>query len=225
MPQTDFLPTKQSDLAGWARVFSQRVSQDPASLGVLPDDAALLAARVSEFRAALAIAIRTETRTRVTVTTKDDARERMTETIRAVARIIRANPDVGESTRVALQMIGGASPHPRGRILKARPVVNIMRLEPGALVVLLRDELTPMRRAKPVDVAGAIFFTHVADKDDASTPPIEQWRFAGLACRHEFRIPYSQSDAGKRATIKAAWYTRTGEIGFYSHPVTAMIAA
>lgn len=232
MPQTDFLPTQQSKLAAWARAFSQQVSADPAALGVSDADVAELAGRVATFRDDLAVALRTETQTRVTIAQKNTSRRRMTQTIRRVARIIRANPEVTQAMRVALMMIGGASRPVKTLVYPNVPQVSVMRLEPGALVVLLVDCNTPMRRAKPVDVAGALVFTHVYPGDGENgghgyvpPPPMEQWRFCGIACRHEFRIPYHRADAGKRVEIRAAWFTRTGEIGKYSMPATAMVAA
>jgi hypothetical protein len=228
MPQTDYLPTKQSDLAFWARSFSEQISADPAVFGVSPADAVILSTRVVAFRNTLAIATRPSTSTRPAVAAKDDARERMTQTIRSVGRIVRANPDMTTGMLISLGLIGGAPRARRHPVLQQQPVLGITRFQSRAVILRLHDVSTPTRRAKPVDVAGAILFTHVAqDGDDANVapPPVEQWRFCGIACRHQFRVEYSQDDVGKRAWIKAAWFTRTGEIGDYSNAVSATIAA
>jgi hypothetical protein len=228
MPQTDYLPTKQTDLAFWARSFSDQISADPASFGVSPADAAILSTRVAEFRNALAIATRPATSTRPAVAVKDEARQRMTQTIRSIGRIVRANPDVTSGMLISLGLIGGAPRPRRHPVLPQQPILGITRFESRAVMLRLHDATTPTRRAKPVDVAGALLFTHIAqDSDNASAapPPVEQWRFCGIACRHQFRVEYSQADVGKRAWIKAAWFTRTGEIGSYSNAITATIAA
>jgi hypothetical protein len=106
-----------------------------------------------------------------------------------------------------------------------RPSVKVVTVAGRNVALLVTDELTPTRRARPVGYAGYEIFSWVASSGN-ETPPadLEKWRYEGQSTRAEATIGYNAEDVGRTVIIVARWFNRKGQVGPVSDPVIAVVA-
>lgn len=225
MNKKDYIPTRDEDLSTFAQNFSALITATPAVFSLLPADATALAALVTEFTEALETALNPSTRTPVAVAAKDTARVVLVADIRSLAKRIQSAPNVTPAQKTSLGLT--VQDHVRTPVPPpaTKPVVNVVTNGGRRQTIRLVDETTPLKRARPVGVAGAEVYSYVQTSAEAPPADLEAWRFEGLATRSEFEIGYNSADVGKTAHIRALWYNAKGQSGPESDEVIVPIAA
>jgi len=92
----------------------------------------------------------------------------------------------------------------------------------GVSLLRLADETTPLKKAKPPGVFGALIYTKI----DGPAPVVpDDAKFSGVATRTLHTIPLPDGSAGKTLWVLAQWINERGENGPTSVVASAMIAA
>lgn len=141
----DFLPRRDADLLAWLRIFSARIAEAYAELGLTLDDAERLAADTEAFAVAFARSKGPSTESRVATAVKNDSRKRVKSFARAVARVVRAQFGIPPERLVCL----GIRPAKKTRTPVARPTaaprVQLIQKD-GGIILELRDPDAPGSR-------------------------------------------------------------------------------
>ena len=218
----DFIPHKDSEFGPWAANFSTKITATPTAYGLIAGDATALATAVTNFTAALTTATNPATRTPVTVASKDTLKAVLIADIRSLAKRIQATPAVTASQKTELGLpVHDAVPTPVA-VPTTKPTLDLRGIDRQSHLILIADETTPLKRAKPPGVIGCEIYAAVGP-----TPPtdLRHWEYMGLASKAEFTLSYEPEDVNKQATIVARWINRKGEVGPVSNPITGSIAA
>jgi hypothetical protein len=156
------------------------------------------------------------------VAAKDSARAAMIATLRPVISQIQRNRGVSQSAKLAL----GLTPHKNGRSRVpspfSNPILAVIGATPGEHTLRYADANTPASRAKPAGTIGLQLFLKVAPRPAGS--PVGAKLYA-TATRQPIAVKFKHADNGKTATYFGRWIARSGAVGPWSSPVSAVIVA
>jgi hypothetical protein len=219
---SDYIPAPDAEALAWMQTFSAGITASPATYNLVAADATAIAAAVSAFASAQAIAVDPATRTKVTVNQKDAARASAEELCRQYAAGIKVNAGISDANKIA---IGVRPINPTRTPIPApttSPLLNIVAATPGVQTLRYADSATPDSGKKPF---GAIQLQLFVVTGTAAVTDPDAAAFLAAHTRNPVEVPFSSADDGKVATYFARWATRTGEVGPWSLPVSMRIAA
>lgn len=211
MPQNPpYVPSRDADLGPWSDNFSTVLAADEAAYGLVPADSAAVAAVVTPWLAALALATNPATRTAATVAAKDAAKSAMLAVVRPYAVRIAGNPAVSDDDKVTIGVTvrnTGRTPIPPPTVA---PVLSLDSLIIGQAKLRYANPDIPAGKAKgygikQVEVAVTLG-TAVSVDPDGSTrrEPVTKAPFA---------LPFGPEARGKVATVWARFRTLSGPGG------------
>lgn len=215
-----YIPTRDADLITWGSNFASLLTADPMLYGLLASDASVIQSNYDEFAAAYTASQDPSTRTIVTVAAKDEEKAGFLSLARAYAAIIRANGGVTPENKAALGLtIPDPTPTPIP-VPGTYPVGNIPFVGVNTHPMTLADQLSPLSKAKPFGVAGALVYRAVGavaptDFDDS--------RAFLIATRADTLVSTAGLTQGQFASYWARWFNRKGEFGPLSAPFSAVI--
>ena len=227
MPSTDWVERKDASLRGQAAVMHAAVAAAAAAYGSTSAEMTQMEALVQTFADKLDLLDDPATRTEVVRQEKDTAKATLVAFMRSLGRRIQANPTVTAAMKVAATLPVHATEPTPVPVPGTRATLKVVKVAGSNVVVLVTDELTPTRRARPAGYAGyEIFSWVVAGGAGNETPPadLEKWRYEGQSTRAEATVGYNAEDVGKTVIIVARWFNRKGEVGPVSDPVIAVVA-
>ena len=219
---SDYIPAQDAEALAWMQTFSAGITASPATYNLVAADATAIAAAVSAFAGAQAIAVDPATRTKVTVNQKDAARANAEELCRQYAAGIKVNAGISDADKIA---IGVRPINPTRTPIPApttSPLLNIVAATPGVQTLRYADSATPDSGKKPF---GAIQLQLFVVTGTAAVTDPDSAAFLAAHTRNPVEVPFTSADDGKVATYFARWATRTGEVGPWSLPVSMRIAA
>lgn len=211
---SNYLPQPLADFQIWADNFSDLITANPVTYGLVAGDAVAIATSVDAFDAAYALSTAPATRTKVTVQATVDARNAAVQVIRAYARIILANAGVADPDKVALglhlrDVVNTPIPAP-----STAPVISVIGATPGVLTCTSRDAMSdPGIKAKPFGATQLlvyVMFGTVAPVTPGATP------FKGAFTKTPFAIDTTAGTPGQTAFIYGRWQNQKGQMGPWS---------
>jgi hypothetical protein len=219
---SDYIPNQDAEALAWMQTFSAGITASPSTYDLVAADATAIAAVVSAFAGAQAVAINPATRTPVAVNDKDEARASAEELCRQYAAGIKVNAGISNSDKIAI----GVRPVNNSRtpipVPDTSPLLNIVGNTPGVQTLRYADSATPDSGKKPFGALSLQLF--LATGTAAATDP-DTAAFRAAYTRNPVEVAFDAADDGKVATYFARWATRTGEVGPWSLPVSMRIAA
>lgn len=206
----DFIPPTDAAFALWSANFESSIDTEFATFGLTTGQATAYTALDTAFQASFIAATTPVTRTPVTIADKDADRAAAVANARVLAKIINAFPGITNMQRVALGLTPqGAGPTPIPAPV-TKPVVVVVGYNPLGHVLQLRDETTPVSRAKPPGVIAA----QVWAKIGAPAPvQLSECALQGVYTKPFLELTYPGASAGLMAYYLTRWQTRTGLVG------------
>lgn len=212
----DFVPDDELLMSAWAANLLARIAADPGAVGVpvaMLDEAVAMQAA---FADALHLARTPGTRTRPAIERKNDLKRSLERVMRRIARLINAQPGLGNDERITL----GLTPRTTAAVASIgpqdRPPTVHIRSEPRRVIVTLCPIGGHARTGRPRGTRGALVMFS-ADP----TPPadISQWRLAALTTRRTVSFaPPLDIPAGTVIHVTACWLSPTLQQGPMSSP-------
>lgn len=217
----DWIESTDEGLSTQSSDISAKITAAPASFSLTASDATSLASDVSAYQAALNAWLDPATATPVTRETKDVTKAALKARLRSFGRRIQASPTVSSSAKVSIGLRVRDQNPTRAAAPATRPVINVKSVVERTLNLLLTDELTPTKRAKPQGADVAEIFVFVGDSAPAE---LTAWTYFGQASRASFALTLPASVAsGAKVWIAARWTNATGMPGPRSTPVAALV--
>ena len=217
-----WIPQSDNALDPFVNNFQTLIAATPTNYGLVAADATAITAAYTTWHAAFLAATNPTTRTKATVATKNTQKANVLAVVRRYATTIRANLGVSDALKVGLGLhIKDATPSPVPAPT-TKPELSITKIDTGYQEVSARDEGSAAPRARPVGSVGLLLYRAVGNAP-ASLPT--EATFLTFIGRPEIQSNFDTSDRGKIATYFARWTNARGEVGPWSNPVSAAIAA
>lgn len=225
MPR-DFFPRRDEEVVSFASNFAQKISLDPGSLGLTPEQAADCSDKSDRFATAFRVANEPSTSTTSTRFVKNAARRELEISVRMLAAIIRANPAVTDVQRISLGLsmhraLDNGDPAAIGKP-DSKPSVRVRAVNGRRVKIQLRDVAYPTKTGKPPGIAGARVYCFQGEQPSAD---LADWRFIDAFTRTDFTIDFGpRASGGIPLWIAACWYSPRGECGAMSNPIQTFLA-
>lgn len=217
-----WIPTIDTELDPFVNNFATLIAATPTNYGLVAADGLALTSAYNSWHAAFLAATNPTTRTKGTVATKNTQKVNVLGVVRRYATLIRANLGVSDALKVGLGLnIRDAHPSPVPPP-STKPELAITKIDTGYQSVTARDEGSGAPRARPVGSVGLLVYRAVGTA--AATLPSEA-TFLTFIGRPDVQSTFDTADRGKIATYFARWTNARGEVGPWSNPVSAAIAA
>jgi hypothetical protein len=218
---TDYLPTREADLALWTANFANLATASPTLYGFTSAQATQYATLDTVWQNALAAASDPSTRTSSAVAAKDVAKVNVKAYSRQLAAVAQAYPSI---TPDLLSDLGltvrdtGRTPTPPPNTY---PLVDILSTASHACIIALNDQNTPNARRRPDGVIGAQLYVAFG-----ASPPtgIDQMTYLGLQTRYPQSWDVGVANVGKMAWFIARWTNRKGQTGPISTAASTIVA-
>jgi hypothetical protein len=184
-------------------------------------DAAAVTAVVSAYDAAYTLAVDPSTRTPSTVAAKDAAKSAALATVRPIAQFIRNNLGVSNEDKIALGLtVPSTTPTPIPTPTTV-PLLSVIAATPGVHKISMRDDATPLSKAKPFGALQLQLFSVIGT---VVAPTPAGALFVSVVTKSPFFVDLDPADAGKIATYFGRWVTRTGKVGPWSSGASLTVA-
>jgi len=225
-----YLPSTDSGLRDWAQNFSNLITANPSTYGLMASDAAAIAAAVGAYVPALTAAVDPATKTKGTVAAKDSAKAAMLITLRRYAQFIKLNVGVTNQEKQDLGLNIDDTSHTPVPAPTTKPACAVVESDSLQHTLRFADASTPNKRGKPAGVLGAEVF-YLIQPTPAPAPPVtpdadaDGMKFVGVATRQPYTVTFDPLAAGKTATYFVRWITRTGLTGPWSDGASKTVAA
>jgi hypothetical protein len=219
---TWYIPQRDADFNAWARAFSSLIAGDPAAYGISGPDSAALSAAYAGWSGAFAAATDLSTRTAGAIIAKNQSKEELLMIVKRLAAAIRADPAVTAAQKVGLGLRapdGHSSPVPPP---ESSPTLSIVAIRSGEHLLEAVQLGASNPRARPRGATGLLVFRTVAE---GPVQDPHEAAFLSLVTRGAFTSGFTRADRGRFATYFARWANAKGELGPWSLPATAPIAA
>jgi len=217
-----WIPTNDDALDPFVNNFQTLIAATPTNYGLVAADATAITAAYTSWHTAYLAATNPTTRTKATVATKNTQKANVLTVVRRYATTIRANLGVSDALKVGLGLhIRDTQPTPVPPP-STKPELSITKTDTGYQNVSARDEGSGAPRARPVGSVGMLLYRAVGDAP-ASLPA--EATFLTFIGRPDVQSTFTTADRGKIATYFARWTNARGEVGPWSNPVSAAIAA
>lgn len=213
---TNYLPTRQAELARWANDFSALITADPEAYGLTAPQATAYTSVRQKYVDALDLATNPNTRSPVNIEKKNTAKKALIAKTRELVDICQAWPEMTNDKRAELGItVRDNTPTPTPIPTNA-PKVSVASVS-GRLfnLELRKDDSTS--RAKPSGVRAAWIYTAFGDEQPTT---FESFNFRGEARRTDTQIVMPQSVApGTKVWVSACWVNNAGKPGPASLPI------
>lgn len=217
----DPIPRRDVDLLQWSRNLSARISADPQSVFLTPQQAAEYATLHLAYAQAFQLSQNPGTAAPSSFVEKDRARDELKRMARQLTGWIRAQ-GVTDAQRIAL----GLRPRRQGRgALIPRPdhdpLLQIISVSGCAISVRLHDRTAPTRKGKPARVNSVVLFRWVGDN-----PPtdLSAWGAPLHKSVARFTVDFPpELTPGTKVWLTAQWVNARGEPGPGCAPVSTRI--
>jgi hypothetical protein len=213
----DWIERPDDKLISQSKVFSAYIIADPSAYGTTPLVAADLADRQAAFAAAYLVTTKPTGNSAHARIVKNDARARLVELMRVLARTIRVLPTTDGATFATLAM-----PVPQGRRMRVpapldTPSVRLGRPDRRVIPVSVRSTLAAEKRGLPDDVKSVQVFGFAGDDYPAAD---ERWRLLGTFTTTKFNVEFNFPDvrSGDRLWVTARFINAKAEGGAWSTP-------
>lgn len=219
-----WIPTDDALLDPFVNNFQTLIAANPTTYNLVAGDATAITAAYTSWHAAFLAATNPTTRTTATVATKRLQKANVLAVVRRYGATIRANIGVSDALKIGLGLrVRDTTPTPVPPPA-THPLLTMVDSTIGSQAIKVADETTPTRRARPAGTIGLLVFRAVAD-DAAPTPGPDDAKFLTFLTRAEFLSTFAPADNGKTATYYARWTNSRGELGPWSDPLVARVAA
>ena len=222
MPSTSWIPLEDSLLDPFVNNFQTLIAATPTAYNLVVADATAITAAYNTWRTAYLAATNPTTRTKATVATKNLQKANVLAVVRRYATTIRANVGVSDALKIGLGLrVRDTTPTPVPPP-STKPELSIARIDVGVQEVLARDEGAGAVRARPRGSVGLLLYRAVGAAPVGSADEATFLTFVG---NPRVASTFDAADRGKFATYFARWTNARGEVGPWSNPVSASIAA
>lgn len=216
----DYLPKRESELAGWLANFQVITSSSGAEVGL---SAALIAAYETPFSAwtsAYQAASQPTTRTKAAITTKNQAKASIIEITRQYVGIIQKFPGTSDAMRDNLR-ITVTKPRTKRNKPAYMPGIEVTQVLNRDVWFKLWDAADPDNKGIAKDALGANVYSYVG-----ATPPQDpsQWFCNGPTTRTRAQITVPGNEAAT-VWITAMWFNQAGSGPGRFPPAQANVAS
>jgi len=224
MPNTDWVSRTLSGLQDQATAMHDAIALNVAGYGSTAPEMAQMQTLIDSFSAARTACNEPSTATEVTTAELHTQRDLLVAFMRSLGRRIQANPAVTNAMKVAATLpVRSTEPTP-SPVPGTRAKVQLEKVVGLNIVVLVTDELTPTKKARPAGYACYELFSYVVQGNEPPPSDLEKWRYEGASTRALATIGYNAEDVGKRVYIIARWVNRKAQAGNISDPLIAVVA-
>jgi hypothetical protein len=216
-----WIPNEDSQLSPFGINFATLVNTDPARYGVTPADAAEVLEAASAFTAAYQVWNSPATATSSNLCLKDEARAKLVAALRRVGALVRVSESVTAADKIAMGVKPTPRSYPRTPAPQECPALSLtFNNHTGHTLRVYSPHSTSA--ARPRGTVGVLLFRTIAET--AVNHPDEA-RFVAFVTRDRIHLEPARGHNGKRATYFARWAGTKGELGPWSTPISASIAA
>jgi hypothetical protein len=216
----DVFPSNDAEFDQFQNQFVSKVTPNPATYGLLPEDLTALQAEQASWVKDYAGHIKAQEDARTATQAKETTRGKYETRLRGAARKVHGAVEMNDATRVSVGLRPRDGTRSTIGIPTTRPLGRIESKGRLTLVLHFVDEETPTRLAKPHGVHGCQIWVYVGDE-----PPADATGYAFIAL--DTRTPYTHDHdaelAGKTAYYLLRWQNTKGEPGPWSEVVRAKI--
>ena len=218
---TDYLPTGDSELLGFAQNYSSIITAGPVPLGLTAAIATNLSGLVTDYQTKLEALETPANRNPVAIYEKDQAKASLVSYIRQTARQIQGNMTVTDTQRLELRLtVRDTDPTPVEPITAA-PALKVLSIFGRNIRIQVRDA-SGERRGKPSNAQGCLIYSYVG-----ATPPegYQGWTSEGAITKDSVIVAFPDSAAvGTKVWFTAQWFNTRGA-GPGCTPVASVIGA
>ena len=217
----NFLPTADGPLLQWTQNFSTLLTANFAAYGLAQTVATTYSSKFNTYKTTLTAAKGDMTRGKSTVYAKNQAKKDLIAYTRLTAGQINRTMTVTDQQRTDLGLIVRKKPS----IIPApttRPTVALLSAIMRTVTVSIFDQSTATKRSKAPNTIGAKVYTFIGD-NYPSDPSL--WAYNGDATRtSKYAIVFPDNvPNGAQVWVCAAWYTRKGDTGPISVPISTNV--
>lgn len=205
------IPPKDGDFDNWFNNFSTLITAAPATYGLAPSDAVIIASQFSAWHAAYLLVVSHSTRTAMTVSAKNTARVNALAVIRPYGRTISNNAGVTSANKIALGLNPQTSTPTPITAPTTNPTLTVQSASNLAIILRYRDSMaSPSVKSKPYGAKSCEIYCTVS-----ATPITDPTLlfFKVSATKSPLTITFGSGDVGKQAYMVARWKTQTGLFG------------
>lgn len=217
MPNSTYLPRRDSDLLSFARNMAAQIAPDPALWGLSNIQHASFDALVGTFASTMATLTDPLYQSSPYVQAKNDARRELIEDangIRTLVEIIQVQPGTTNKMRSDIAITIRRTSHTRIGPPSTRPMISITGVSGNTVHFTLRDFANPDRRGKPKGTTGARIAIWIGEH-----PPQDfaQWSSGPFVSRMTGSVTVPVTTAPlSRVWVAAQWINAKGQTGPYS---------
>lgn len=209
MSSTNFLPTRQEELAAWTAKYYAAMEANTAACNMTPELLTAYEAAQTAYADALAVATTPATRTPTAIEVKDGLKAELIALTRRYVKICQASPLMTNPIRVDLQIpVRDTEPTPIGPPSEM-PKLSIEKIEGWLLSLEVLNQENQKR--KPEGVSAANLFTWVGEN-----PPtqLKEWTYERTTTRSNPQVVFPETVApGTPVWVTALWLNPTGVPG------------
>lgn len=218
---SDFLPSREAELADWLTTFQAVFSANPTSFGGTAAMAATNGTLTTAFLNAYAVAQNEATRSPVAITIKNAAKREVIANVRQIGRLVQGTASVTPAMKQELGL------NPRDTIPAPIPVpdsspdIDIISVIGRVVKIRVHDASSGAKRGKPVGVYSASIYSFVGPT--APSDP-SAYEFKGIATRSITEIVFPDSVvSGATVWLCAQWLNPRGQAGIACPPISVTL--
>jgi|GEM_PF-2114604 len=216
-----WIPNEDSKLSTFGMTFATLVSTDPARYGLTPADAAEVLDAAEAFDAAFRVWSAPATAVTPNLCIKDQARETLVAVLRRLGGLARVSASVTDADKIALGVKPTPRSYRRNPAPQDRPTLALaFNNHTGHTLRFHNGNSTS--KARPRGTVGLLLFrtiAHIAARDPGEA------QFVGFVTRDRVVLDRTPGQGGMVATYFARWAGTKGDLGPWSTPISASIAA
>jgi hypothetical protein len=215
MSGTNYLPTRQEELATWTSKFYTAMEANTAACNMTPELLTAYEAAQTAYADALAVATTPATRTPTAIETKDGLKAELVALTRRYVNICQASPLMTNPIRVDLQIpVRDTEPTPVP-VPGEMPKLSVKMVRGNRLYLELLNQDNEKR--KPVGARSAWLYSWVGE---SPSPDLTQWEFRGETTRSDPELDFPLSvGPDTEVWVAALWVNPTGKPGPACAPV------
>lgn len=217
-----WIPTSDALLDPFVNNFQTLIAASPTTYNLVAADATAITAAYTSWHAAFLAATNPTTRTTATIATKNLQKANVLAVVRRYGTTLRANAGLSDALKIGLGLrVPDTSPTPVPPP-SVKPELSIARIDIGVQEIVARVEGAGTVRARPAGSVGLLLYRAIGTTPVSSADEATFLTFVG---RPQVASTFDAADRGKFATYFARWTNARGEVGPWSNPVSACIAA
>lgn len=217
----DYIPASDTDFNSWSTNFVTYTAANLAALGLVAADLTPITMAQAVWGPSLSGHVTAKAAAQAATQSKDEARAAFVAAIRPLVRRLQASPLVNDAERAALGITVPSEPAPIGPPT-TYPIVSVEQGNRLQHTLRFVDSATPLRRAKPAGVTGVQIWNKIGGEPPANETEL---RFVAVDTRTPATLDFPISDGGKTVYYWLRWVSPTGEVGPWSEPCSATVAA